>query len=266
MPAISTKILLIAIVGVVAVGAVAYVAITMMPPGAPTPTGTQPQTTTPATTPTTPATGTPGPGQISFQGFKKPGDVLNSISHMKFTYTTKDYSGSIEYTIVGEEVVGGEQCYKVEAIFVSTNYTQHGTLWISKSSGECIKITLSYDGEEQTFTGQIAKMMGRGILVGLTPLIHYTDITSSIVGTQVWPHGTVTWTFTTITISGQTFNAYVMEATINPNDPMYTQSKISKIIVKLAELQPGKWFFVYGETQYTDGTSARGEIVEITLK
>lgn len=84
-------------------------------------------------------------------------DLFNFIVQIEGRFS--DYEGNIATVsceVVGEETVGGNDCWKVEVAFEAEGSVTNATLWVSKATGICVKARVG----DTTFTGDFAESIG----------------------------------------------------------------------------------------------------------
>ncbi len=88
-------------------------------------------------------------------------ELLAYVPSMKCTMTTSS-SGAFdfEYSVVAEETMGGTACWKVKATFGDSLSTNDYVIWISKSTGTAVQVSIG----EDTYTGDLATTMGGAFL------------------------------------------------------------------------------------------------------
>lgn len=88
-------------------------------------------------------------------------ELLAYVPSMKCSFTTSSSGAfSFEYSIVAEETVEGNACWKVEATFGDSHSTNEYVIWISKSTGTAVQVSIG----EDTYTGDLATTIGGAFL------------------------------------------------------------------------------------------------------
>ncbi len=198
-------------------------------------------------------------------------ELLNTINHLKYRYDSSDGSWStFEYTIEGEENVGGKATYKVVLTIVSSDSPdkpERGTLWISKDDGKVVKIAVETEEGTQVIEGPMAEQVGYHIeSFLLAPIAHMG--TAETLGLRITEaqvsagaEAQISYSPTTYSAGGKSFKAYSIDWTYtgsNENVPV-------KGHMVVAELIKYEWFVVEVKETYKDGTWDQMKIEEISL-
>lgn len=298
-----SKTILIVLVLIVAVTIGGIVAYTTLPKQTPqqttpthettSPTTTLPPTTTPLTTPptTTPPTTTPPttmpptiPQTTTTVGeegklliFNTTIDILNTIKHLKYSMRYQNASEyrefQAEFTVLAEETVDGEASWKVEGIYSQENQSYKLTVWISKSTGNPVKLIIETNGETTEIPKEYLQIMGgMHVYMLFMPMIMYSESVDTI-GIQIRQQAieaakegiTLTYSPEIITIGGNSFNGYSIKFTASPISETYSKYRISGGTIKIANIVKNYWSLTYLRVDYTDGSWGELEITELTL-
>lgn len=89
--------------------------------------------------------------------------LLNNVKSSKYRFSDHEGNvGEISFRTLGEETVSGESTWKVEAEYSGEGEEpERVTIWISKSTGQCLQAEL----EGEVYTGDFAAMIGSSVLI-----------------------------------------------------------------------------------------------------
>ncbi|RLG71896.1 MAG: hypothetical protein DRO23_11300 [Thermoprotei archaeon] len=248
------------------------------PPPSPSPSPSPTPTSTPSPSPTPTPTPPPSPtptvkGELQY--FTSVQELVNSVEYIKYEASSSGGEKlSVSASTTEGGVVEGKDTWKLECTFVSGEEENKATLWLTKDIGEPVKVVTESNGETYEFTGAQAKAVGQAILsVVFSPLIAFYGSSQQLSlvlteqGVSAAAEGvTATWEPTTVSISGKTYNAFKVSFTVSPTSHIYTEEKVAKGELTVAELLQNKWFIVHIRVDYTDGTWGGFDIVELKLR
>ncbi|MGQ9479303.1 MAG: hypothetical protein ACUVQ0_04675, partial [Thermoproteota archaeon] len=177
---------------------------------------------------------------------------MNNIRSIRYRFSSSDATpGEIGFRIIGDDTVNTEATWKIE-----WTYGEEGeepktmTLWISKSTGKCLKVEM----EGVTYTGEYAEMFGGTMLlvwfawVGTYSQIwNYTEVyhmeelgygTLSFLGSELQTIGP-----TLLTVYKYRWEAYssAPEEYQGVSEWWYAPVSFGSIIVKLYWESDGDW-------------------------
>jgi|GEM_PF-6038709 len=279
-----TKNLVIVLAVAAIVAAVTAGAFLMQKPGpAETTSTTSTSPTTPPPSPSpmpSPPPSSPSPtptptvkGELQY--FTSVQELVSSVEYIRFEATSGEGEKlSVSASSTEGGVVEGKDTWKLECTFVSGEEENKATLWITKDTGEPVKVVTESNGETYELTGAQAKAVGQAVLSAVfSPLIAFYGSSQQLSlvlteqGVSAAAEGvTATWEPTTVSISGKTYNAFKVSFTVSPTSHIYTEEKVAKGELTVAELLQNKWFIAHIRVDYTDGTWGGLDIVELKLR
>jgi len=250
---------------------------TTSPTSSPTTPSTSPTSPSPSPQPTSPTpTSTPTPMvEEEIAKFESLLEIISNVEYVEYEILSdKGEELRVRMETAEGETVEGENTWKVEVTYTTKEDKGMGTFWVSKETGEVVKLAIKTNGETYEITGAQAKSMGAPILASMiTPFITYygtveeLDLALTEEKVVSYTKGvTITTKITTVNIGGKQYKAYKVSYTVSPLSEAYEKTEVVKGELTLGELLAHKWFVVHIRTEFKDGTWAELNIVDLKLR